>query len=48
MRAEGTAAVGTRAQGVVNGKSLLEVSDERIVRTFEVNALANFWTTRGS
>jgi len=32
----------------VNGKPLLEVSNDRIIRTFEVNTLANFWTTRGT
>ena len=32
--------------GVVSGKGLLEISDESIQRTFDVNALALFWTTR--
>ena len=32
--------------GIVSGKSLLEISDEEIIRTFEVNSLALFWTTR--
>ena len=32
--------------GIVSGKSLLEISDEEIVRTFEVNSLALFWTSR--
>jgi all-trans-retinol dehydrogenase (NAD+) len=32
--------------GVVSGKSLLELSDEAIQRTFEINALACFWITR--
>ena len=32
----------------MNGKPLLEVSNDRIIRTFEVNTLANFWTTRGT
>ena len=31
--------------GIVSGKSLLEISDEN-VRTFEVNSLALFWTSR--
>ncbi|RWS28017.1 epidermal retinol dehydrogenase 2-like protein, partial [Leptotrombidium deliense] len=29
--------------GIVNGKKLLQLSDERIVKTFEVNTLAHFW-----
>lgn len=32
--------------GVVSGKPLLECSDEAIERTFQVNALALFWTVR--
>jgi len=32
--------------GVVSGRPLLELSDEHIERTFRVNALALFWTTR--
>jgi all-trans-retinol dehydrogenase (NAD+) len=32
--------------GVVSGKPLLELSDEAIQRTFEINALACFWITR--
>ena len=32
--------------GVVSGKPLLELSDEAIERTFGVNALSLFWTTR--
>jgi len=32
--------------GVVSGKPLLEISDEAIERTFAVNTLALFWTTR--
>jgi all-trans-retinol dehydrogenase (NAD+) len=32
--------------GVVSGRPLLELSDERIERTFAVNTLALFWTTR--
>lgn len=32
--------------GIVSGKPLLECSDEAIERTFQVNALANFWTVR--
>ena len=32
--------------GVVSGKTLLEASDDHVLRTFEVNTLALFWTTR--
>jgi len=32
--------------GVVSGKALLEASEEEIERTFDVNVLALFWTTR--
>lgn len=32
--------------GVVSGKSLLETSNDQIRRTFEVNTLALFWTTK--
>ena len=32
--------------GIVSGKTLLECSDEGIERTFQVNALALFWTVR--
>jgi all-trans-retinol dehydrogenase (NAD+) len=32
--------------GVVSGKTVLEASEEEIQRTFDVNVLALFWTTR--
>jgi all-trans-retinol dehydrogenase (NAD+) len=32
--------------GIVSGRTLLECSDEAIERTFQVNALAAFWTVR--
>jgi all-trans-retinol dehydrogenase (NAD+) len=32
--------------GIVSGKALLELGDEEIERTFAVNTLALFWTTR--
>ncbi len=32
--------------GIVTGKPILEASDAEIQRTFDVNALALFWTTR--
>ncbi len=32
--------------GIVSGKSLLEISDEAIIKTFQINTLAYFWTTK--
>jgi all-trans-retinol dehydrogenase (NAD+) len=32
--------------GIVSGKTLLDAADEDIIRTFDVNSLALFWTTR--
>jgi len=32
--------------GIVSGKPMLEATDEAIIRTFDVNTLALFWTTR--
>ena len=32
--------------GIVSGKALLDLSDEEIERTFQVNTLALFWTVR--
>jgi all-trans-retinol dehydrogenase (NAD+) len=32
--------------GVVSGKALLDLSDETIRRTFDINTLSLFWTTR--
>jgi all-trans-retinol dehydrogenase (NAD+) len=32
--------------GIVSGKTLLDATDDDIQRTFDVNALALFWTTR--
>lgn len=32
--------------GIVSGKSLLETSDDRIIKTMEVNTLSNFWTLK--
>ncbi|MBT8144664.1 MAG: SDR family oxidoreductase [Gammaproteobacteria bacterium] len=32
--------------GIVSGNNLLDISDEQIELTFDVNALALFWTTR--
>lgn len=42
----GTVDVLINNAGVVSGKDLLEISDEQIELTFDVNALALFWTTR--
>ena len=32
--------------GIVNGTALLDTSDERIIRTFDVNIMAHFWTIK--
>merc|ERR1712029_1067949 len=32
--------------GIVSGTALLDTSDEKIVRTFDVNILAHFWTIK--
>ena len=32
--------------GIVSGTSLLETPDSKIVKTFEVNVLAHFWTIK--
>jgi all-trans-retinol dehydrogenase (NAD+) len=32
--------------GIVSGKSLLEIEDEKVERTFGVNTLSMFWTTK--
>jgi all-trans-retinol dehydrogenase (NAD+) len=32
--------------GIVSGKTLLETSDEKIEKTFQVNVLAHFWTVK--
>ncbi len=42
----GTVDVLINNAGVVSGKDLLEIEDEKIELTFKVNALALFWTTR--
>jgi all-trans-retinol dehydrogenase (NAD+) len=44
--AQGAVDILVNNAGVVSGKPLLELSDEHIERTFRVNALALFWTTR--
>ena len=44
--AEGPVDILVNNAGVVSGRPLLELSDEHIERTFRVNALALFWTTR--
>ena len=32
--------------GIVSGRNILDLSDEQIIRTFDVNTLALYWTTR--
>ena len=32
--------------GIVSGSALLDTPDEKIVRTFDVNVLAHFWTLK--
>ena len=32
--------------GIVSGTSLLDTPDAKIIKTFEVNALAHFWTIK--
>ncbi|CBY12938.1 unnamed protein product [Oikopleura dioica] len=32
--------------GIVGGKNLLETDDEMVKKTFEVNAISHFWTTK--
>jgi all-trans-retinol dehydrogenase (NAD+) len=44
--AEGPVDILVNNAGVVTGKSLLEATPEEIERTFDVNVLALFWTTR--
>ena len=44
--AEGTVDILINNAGIVSGKPLLEIPDAHIERTFAVNTLALFWTTR--
>jgi len=46
LAAQGAVDILVNNAGVVSGRPLLELSDEHIERTFRVNALALFWTTR--
>jgi all-trans-retinol dehydrogenase (NAD+) len=46
LRAHGHVDVLVNNAGVVSGKTLAEASDDDILRTFDVNTLALFWTTR--
>ena len=32
--------------GIVSGTALLDTSDEKIIRTFDVNIMAHFWTIK--
>ena len=43
---QGTVDILINNAGIVSGKPLLELTDEAIERTFEVNTLSLFWTTR--
>ncbi|MGC3994461.1 MAG: SDR family oxidoreductase [Propionicimonas sp.] len=45
-RATGTVDVLVNCAGVVSGQRLLDASEAQIRRTFEVNTLALYWTTR--
>jgi len=42
----GTVSILINNAGIVNGSSLLDTSDEKIIRTFDVNVLAHFWTIK--
>jgi all-trans-retinol dehydrogenase (NAD+) len=46
VAAQGAVDILVNNAGVVSGRSLLELTDEHIERTFRVNTLALFWTTR--
>jgi all-trans-retinol dehydrogenase (NAD+) len=46
LREHGPVDVLVNNAGVVSGKTLLDASDDHVLRTFEVNTLALFWTTR--
>jgi all-trans-retinol dehydrogenase (NAD+) len=46
ITAQGPVDILVNNAGVVSGRPLLELSDEHIERTFRVNTLALFWTTR--
>ena len=46
LAARGTVDILINNAGIVTGKPLLECTDEAIEKTFQVNTLALFWTTR--
>jgi len=46
LAAQGAVDILVNNAGVVSGKPLLELPDEHIERTFRVNTLALFWTTK--
>jgi all-trans-retinol dehydrogenase (NAD+) len=46
LAAQGPVDILVNNAGVVSGRPLLELSDEHIERTFRVNTLALFWTTK--
>lgn len=45
-REAGTVDVLVNNAGIISGRPLLELTDEQIERTFGVNTLAHYWTTR--
>ena len=42
----GTVKILINNAGIVNGTSLLNTTDEKIIQTFDVNILAHFWTIK--
>ena len=42
----GTVKILINNAGIVSGTSLLDTTDEKIIRTFDVNVLAHFWTIK--
>lgn len=39
----GTVTILVNNAGIVSGSNILDLSDEQIVKTFEINSLAHFW-----
>lgn len=46
LEKHGTIDILVNNAGVVSGKKLLEIPDEKIEKTFQVNILAHFWTVK--
>ena len=42
----GTVSILINNAGIVSGSALLNTPDEKIIRTFDVNVLAHFWTIK--